>query len=77
MLVFVKESVSTFVGGARVRLVADEAWDASDPIVKAAPQLFADRPAVVRGSVVAPVEAATAVPGEKRSVSKKPAAKKA
>jgi len=76
MLVFVKESVSTFVADARVRLVADEAWDASDPVVKALPGLFADRPSVVRGSV-APVEAATAAPGEKRSVAKKSAAKKA
>ena len=82
MLVFVKESVSTFVGDARVRLVVDEAWDASDPVVKALPGLFVDRPSVVRGSgapvaPVAPVEAATAAPGEKRPVAKKSAAKKA
>lgn len=79
MLVFVKESGSTFFGGVKVRLGKDEAWDGNDPVVKARPDLFVDRPTVVRSSVekaAAPVESASAVPGEKRSVAKKSAAKK-
>ena len=79
MLVFVKESGSTFLDGVKVRLAVDEAWDSSDPVVKARPDLFDDVPTVVRSSVekaASPVEAATAVPGEKRSVAKKKSAAK-
>ncbi|MFI6681886.1 hypothetical protein [Kribbella sp. NPDC050470] len=50
-------------------LIQDEAWDADDPIVKARPDLFSDEPSVVRGvrKPAAPVETATAEPGEKRT----------
>lgn len=51
------------------QLVQDEAWDADDPIVKARPELFTDEPSIVRGTRKreAPVETATAEPGEKRT----------
>jgi hypothetical protein len=54
---------------ANGHLIQDEAWDADDPIVKARPDLFNDEPSVVRGvrKVEAPVETATAAPGEKRT----------
>lgn len=54
------------------QLIKDEAWDADHPIVKERPELFDDEPTVVRGRFPkpppAPVEAATANPGEKRAV---------
>lgn len=76
-LVFVKESVTTIIGAGKLRLSKDEAWEADDPVVKARPDLFVDRPVVVRSSVAAPVvESASAAPGEKRSVAKKSAARK-
>jgi hypothetical protein len=57
--------------GLRVTLTAGEAWDASDPLVRSHPTLFADVPSVVRGTgpsgvTERPVEQATAAPGEKR-----------
>jgi hypothetical protein len=61
--------------GDKVVLAADEPWHASDPFVKAHPDLFVDTPRVVRGYAERPAarrgqadaEAATAVPGEKRT----------
>lgn len=76
---FVKQSVSTVVDGRRVRLTKDDPWRDSDPIVKAAPQFFADEPSEVctsEGRVSAPVEQATAAPGEKRPTPRKRAAAK-
>jgi len=78
-LVFVKDSVSTFANGAKIRLSKDEAWEDSDPVVKGSPELFTDRPEHVQSSVeraVGPVESASAAPGEKRSAKKKVAASK-
>ena len=77
-IAFVKHSASTFVDGKRIRLVKDEAWDAADPVVKARPDLFSGLPERLQSSVekparpraVAAVEAASAAPGEKRSVRK-------
>lgn len=80
-VVFVKESASTAVEGRRVRLQKDEAWDADDPVVKARPDLFVDRPERVMVSTekpartASPIEQATAAPGEKRTT-KKSAAKR-
>lgn len=61
--------------GLKVRLSEGEAWWASDPFVKARPDLFVSVPSVVRGAravkvapVVTEVESATAVPGVKRQV---------
>ncbi len=65
------------VSGLKVRLSQGEAWWASDPFVKARPDLFVAVPSVVRGApgrkvvpVVSEVEVASAVPGVKRSVKK-------
>lgn len=80
-LKFVKQSVSTVVNGSRVRLSKDDPWRDDDPIVKAAPQFFADEPSKVQTSAVKVatpvVEQATAAPGEKRARGVKKAAPKA
>ena len=78
-IVFAMSSCSLVdpASGLKVRLSEGEAWWASDPFVKARPDLFVSVPSVVRGAravkvapVVAEVEQATAVPGVKRSVKK-------
>lgn len=56
----------THHGGARVRMSRGEVWDATDPFVKAHPEFFDESPPDVRRTV-APVETATAAPGEKRA----------
>lgn len=72
-LKFVKQSVSTAIsdGGPRVRLTKDDPWRDDDPVVVALPQFFADEPSEVQSSLgrqsTAPVEQATAAPGEKRT----------
>lgn len=70
-LKFVKQSVSTVINGQRVRLTLDDPWRDDDPVVKAAPQFFADEPSKVqtslgRTSTSPVVEQATAAPGETR-----------
>ena len=76
-IVFAMSSCSLVdpASGLKVRLSEGEAWWASDPFVKARPDLFVSVPSVVRGAravkvapVVAEVEQATAVPGVKRQV---------
>lgn len=57
--------VTTYHGPTRIRLRVGDVWDATDPFVKAHPELFSDRPPTVR-TVEGPVEQATAAPGEKR-----------
>lgn len=57
----------------KVRLVAGEAWWASDPLVKSRPELFGSMPSTIHGqrqvrTVLAPVESARQAPGAKRSV---------
>jgi hypothetical protein len=81
--VFAKGTGVTTVDGVRVNLTVGEAWDATDPVVGARPDLFSDQPQFVRrtagGLVVtqrAEVEQATAAPGEKRST-RRPAKKTA
>ena len=62
--------------GQRVVLSVDEAWHASDPFVKANPDLFTDQPKRIMGIAAPdrpkrgrpPVEAASDVPGEQRNV---------
>jgi hypothetical protein len=53
-----------------VRLKAGEAWDASDPFVKANPQHFVAEPSKPRRTVAPSpvVEQATKAPGERRLV---------
>lgn len=66
---FVKQSVSTVVEGRPVRLTKNDAWDADDIVVKSRPDLFSDLPERLLSSnerVSAPVEQATAEPGEVR-----------
>jgi hypothetical protein len=46
-----------------IRLMPGDPWDASDPFVRARPDLFSDVPAMVHRTVV---EQATAAPGERR-----------
>lgn len=58
-------TVTYTAGGKRVRLASGDVWDATDPFVKARPDLFADEPPVVH-STEPQVERATAAPGEKR-----------
>jgi hypothetical protein len=51
--------------GLAIRLVPGEPWDADDPFVRQRPDLFRDVPDLVHRTV-APVEQATAGPGERR-----------
>jgi hypothetical protein len=56
--------------GQRIRLLPGEPWDAADPLVKAHPDLFVDRPSHVRTSGgYRPVEPERAVtgPAERRT----------
>lgn len=55
-----------------IQVTAGEAWDPTDPFVKANPELFTAEPGKLRRTVPAPpvVEAATANPGERRSTSR-------
>lgn len=61
------EAVSYTKNGVRVVVHIDEPWLASDPVVKEMPHLFNEHPFDPRGTV-APVETATAAPGEKRPI---------
>lgn len=64
MLKYAAATTSVNHGGIVVRLVAGDPWWADDPFVRARPELFNDRPAVIYGQ--RPVEQASAAPGEKR-----------
>ena len=69
-LVFAAATCVVGFNGGRVNLSEDDAWDADDPFVKARPEFFRDRPKNVFGAagrVAAPVEQASAAPGEKRT----------
>lgn len=57
--------------GNKHRVHKGEVWADDDPVVKAHPHLFADEPTRLRRTAPAPVEEATAVPGVKRSTSRK------
>jgi hypothetical protein len=66
-LVFARE---TFVAGS-ITVAAGSYWPGDDPVVKAFPNLFTEDPIGLSYSVQpkpAPVEQATAAPGEKRAV---------
>jgi len=52
---------TTYLGAEKYRIHIDQAYDSESAIVKARPDLFSSMPDRVGG-----VEAATAVPGEKR-----------
>jgi hypothetical protein len=65
---YAKWSTSIVVDGWPVTIVEGDSWDGDDPVVRQNPDAFADEPTVVRRSRPweAPVEQATAAPGEKR-----------
>ena len=71
-IVYALTSAVTSNDGGRIRIKEGEAFDSDHPTVKAHPDLFGDKPSKVRGSKPepAPVETATADPGEKRSTRK-------
>jgi uncharacterized Fe-S cluster protein YjdI len=69
MYAYAKSTTIIAHEGEKVRLYEGEVWSAADPVVKGHPELFADKPTKLRRTVpeAAPVETATAVPGEKRT----------
>lgn len=69
MLVYAKSTASVGWEGGRVRLTAGDVWDGNDPFVRANPSMFTDTPLKVHRTA-APVEQASAAPGEKRAVKK-------
>lgn len=67
MYKYVAATCVVYENGRRYPLVVNDVWDADDPLVASRPDLFVDSPPKVHKSVVdAPVETATAAPGEKR-----------
>lgn len=68
-LVYATAATSVRWRGGIVRLAEGDAWDADDPFVRSNPGFFAEDPTKVHHSrgAEAPVEQATAAPGEKRS----------
>lgn len=52
--------------GGRIHIHAGSAWDGSDPVVAAYPDMFTDDPRALNRSEPV-VEAATAAPGERRA----------
>lgn len=75
-LKFAQITCVTSVDGTLVNLTAGEAWDPTDPVVKAHPDLFADQPPFLRrftGGLVQSyvVEEASAAPGERRTTKRR------
>lgn len=68
-IVFAQASLSTQnpLTGLLVSIHEGEAWYADDPFVKARPDFFGEDPPKIRGERSAPVESASAAPGEKRA----------
>lgn len=64
----------TLPSGTTIRVLKGQHWPSTDPVVRAAPDLFSDDPrwglfyTVEPDGYDAPIETATANPGEKRSV---------
>lgn len=72
-IVFAAAACSVRHGAQVIRLQPGDPWAADDPFVMARPDLFASAPPFVHrttaaGVVSAPVEQATAAPGERRIV---------
>jgi len=67
---FANTTATVYENGMRLQLTVDDIWEASDPFVKARPDLFNDEPVRVNATI----EQATAAPGETRTT--KRAAKK-
>lgn len=65
-IVYASGDVLTADGsGGMLQLVEGEPWAGDDPLVRARPELFTNKPRL-RRTTPAPVEAATANPGESR-----------
>ena len=70
MFKFCRVAASVGWNGQLLALRANSVWPADDPFVKAHPELFADSPEMVEtssGARYAPVEQASAAPGERRA----------
>lgn len=78
-IVFARQAAHVYANGAPVAIKRDEAWDASDVVVRENKTLFGDAPSIVRSSTPRaatrpeeeqerPVERATRAPGERRPV---------
>lgn len=65
--VFSRASAAVRWRGNVIRLNVNDIWPADDPFVKDHPALFTPDPPNVHRTTAAPVEQASAVPGEKRS----------
>ena len=70
--VYPTSSMSVGYGGGVIQLSPSDVWDADDPFVVARPELFGTDPAptVVRRTRPAPVEQATANPGQARKTTR-------
>lgn len=68
-VVFATDDCSVRWDGGVVRLSKSQPWDASDPFVRANPGFFSADPSLVARTrpYRAPVEQASAAPGEKRT----------
>lgn len=66
-------------GGTRARVIKGQHWPAADPVVQAAPDMFTDDPrfglvySVEPDGYDAPLETASATPGERRTTRRPPA----
>lgn len=67
MLKFANSTTAVRYGATIVRIAEGDPWYADDPFVIARPELFTDEPVRVFGTRPAPVEQATARPGERRT----------
>lgn len=67
MLKFANSTTSVRFGDAIVRIAEGDPWYEDDPFVIARPELFSDTPGRVYGTRSAPIEQATARPGERRA----------
>lgn len=70
MYVYANCEAVVYENGLRIQLVVDQIWEANDPLVKARPDLFSTEPRKVNRTSApkaAPVESASAAPGEKRT----------
>ncbi len=66
---FANQTCKVFLSDGRAAQIhAGQAWDTKSQVVKERPEMFDDDPPVIHGGVAdAPVETATAAPGEKRA----------
>ena len=67
MFKYANTTGTVYEGGKRLALSVDDIWEATDPFVKARPDLFNDAPTFVNSTV----EQATAAPGGKRAAKRK------